>query len=67
MHTFKGKSCTIHYNGDMSGELEIYVPETKDRIGVRADDIMEFVMEYIRSEKIAELESMHWKDFMSKL
>ena len=67
MHTFKGKSCTIHYNGDMSGELEIYVPKTKDRIGVRADDIMEFVMEYIKSEKIAELESMHWENFMRKL
>lgn len=67
MHTFKGKSCTIHYNGDLSGELEIYVPETKDRIGVQADDILEFVMEHLKSEKIAELESMNWKDFMSKL
>jgi len=67
MHTFKGKSCTIHFNSDMSGELEIYIPETKVRIGVQADDILEFVMEHIKSQKIAEMESMGWKDFMRKL
>lgn len=23
MHTFEGKSCRIHYNSDMSGEVHI--------------------------------------------
>jgi len=67
MHTFKGKSCTIHYNGDMSGELKICNRKDNVWITVKADDIMRFVMEHIKSQKIAEIESMNWKDFMSEI
>jgi len=67
MHTFKGKSCTIHFNEDMSGKLIIYVPETKAQIDVKADDILQFVMEHIKSLKIAEIEAIHWKDFMNQM
>ena len=58
MHTFDGKSCKIHYNSDMSGEVNICDKITDKELIVEAQDILDFVADYIRNEKIGMLEQM---------
>lgn len=58
MHTFDGKSCRIHYNSDMSGEVHICDKATDKELKVEAQDILDFVAEYVRTERIGILEQM---------
>ena len=58
MHTFKGKSCRIHYNSDMSGEVHICDKKSDKELVVDAQDILDFVADYIRLERIGMLEQM---------
>ncbi len=58
MHSFHGKSCNIHFNSDMSGELFIINKKTEEQVVVSAEDILMFVAEYVRRKKISELENM---------
>jgi hypothetical protein len=46
----------------MSGEINIYQADAK--ISVLGSDILEFVAEYIRGQRIANIESMDWKNFI---
>lgn len=55
MHTFKGESCTIHYNSDLSGDLRIIVGGTDN--AVAASDITNFVVKHITDEIIYKLEA----------
>ena len=70
MHTFQGESCTIHYNSDMSGDLHIIAnaentdKDIKVTVILKAGDILKFVAEYIRSERIGEIESKDWEEFL---
>lgn len=64
MHTFRGKSCKIFFNADMSGNINIIEDLTDEQIVVEADDILEFVAEYIRSKQISEIEQRDWKEFI---
>lgn len=63
MHTFNGKSCKIHHNGDFSGKVIILVRNFVE-IDVDIEDLFEFVAEYIRSENINTLEQMDWEDIL---
>ena len=58
MHTFNGESCTIHYNSDMSGEVIINSKTINKALEIEAKDILDFVADYIRREKISTLENM---------
>lgn len=58
MYTFEGKSCRIHHNSDMSGEVHICDKNSGKELKVEAQDILDFVAEYIRSERIGRLEQM---------
>ena len=58
MHTFNGESCTIHYNSDMSGEVIINSKTINKAIEIEAKDILDFVADYIRREKISTFENM---------
>lgn len=58
MHTFIGKTCRIHHHSDYSGELHIFDEKTLSEIRIDAEDILKFVAEYIRSNKIGQLENM---------
>lgn len=58
MHTFEGKSCRIHHNSDMSGEINICDKNSDKKLAVEAQDILDFVAEYIRAERIGMLEQM---------
>ena len=59
MHTFEGKSCRIHHNSDMSGEVYICDKNYDDELEVEAQDILDFVANYIRAERIEKLEQMN--------
>lgn len=58
MHTFNGKSCTIHYNSDFSGEAIIYNKNDHTEIRIDSQDLINFVAEYVRSKRIGRLENM---------
>lgn len=58
MHTFEGKSCRIHFNGDMSGQLIIFDKTTEKEIIINSKDILDFVADYVRNKKMANLEKM---------
>ena len=64
-HTFKGESCTIHHNGDYDGEAQI-VPLDGPYVVVNVEDLLHFVAEFIRLQKITELELVCWRDFLGK-
>ena len=64
MHSFHGKSCTIHYNSDMSGDIHIIQEHTENEVKVDGEDILKFVAEFIRSEKIGKLEQTDWKEIL---
>lgn len=75
MHTHIGKTCTILSNSDMSGEIVVVVDcnrittldSGKKQIMLRADDILEFVADFLRNEKIEHLESLDFKDILKEL
>lgn len=58
MHTFEGKSCRIHHNSDMSGEVHISDKNSDKELVVEVQDILDFVADYIRTKKIGMLEQM---------
>ena len=58
MHTFEGKSCRIHHNSDMSGEIYICDKNSDKELVVEGQDNLDFVADYIRTEKIGMLEQM---------
>lgn len=59
MHSFNGKSCTIHYNGDFSGEVIICNKNDHTEMRVDSQDLINFVAEYVRSKKVSQLENMN--------
>lgn len=58
MHTYNGNSCRIHYNSDMSGKVCINSKKSDKEITVDAQDILDFVANYVRSKRIARIEKM---------
>lgn len=64
MHTFEGKSCRIHFNSDMSGDIHIVEKNSDKEIKVDGQDILDFVTNYVRIEKISKLEQMETKDIL---
>lgn len=59
MHSFNGKSCTIHYNGDFSGEVIVCNKNDNTEVHVDTQDLIDFVAEYVRSKKVDRLENMN--------
>lgn len=57
MHSFEGVSCYIAYNSDLSGDIRIRRKEGGNVIEVAACDILTFVANYVRSERISKLEA----------
>ena len=56
MHSSKINKTQFHYNSDMSGEVIIMVDDQEIR--VEGDDLIEFVLDRLRDEKIGQLEQM---------
>ena len=55
MHTFEGKNCRFFYNSDMSGEIYIRDKNSDKELKVESHDILDFVDNYIRNQKISKL------------
>lgn len=62
MHTFDGSKTRIHFNSDMSGDCEIIEKESGNSVKVPCEDILDFVADYVRGQKIGNLEQMGSKD-----
>ena len=63
MHTFHCKNCTtITHNGNYSGEVTI--KSKNAAINIECSDLLEFAAEYIRNERIKELENMKTEDLL---
>ena len=57
MHTFTGHGCTIHYNGDYSGNAIVCVGGT-DALEVPCADLLSFVAEAVTNARVEKLEQM---------
>lgn len=64
MRTFNVKKTTIHYNSDMSGNCIIFNNETEQEVEVPCEDILDFVANYVRSQKIGKLEQIDSKKIL---
>ena len=64
MHTFEGNKIRIHYNSDMSGDCIIFNKETGQEVEVSCEDILDFVANFVRSQKISKLEQMETKNVL---
>lgn len=64
MHTFEGSSCRIHFNSDMSGDIHICDKDSDREIKVDGQDILDFVANHVRCERISKLEQMETKDIL---
>lgn len=64
MHTFDGKSCRIHFNSDMSGEIHICDKDSYKEIKVDGQDILDFVANHVRRERISKLEQMETREIL---
>lgn len=63
MHSLHTKSgYTLHYNSDLSGDVHIIAPagarHALGTVSIPAEDLLELVGDYVRSERISELEQM---------
>jgi hypothetical protein len=64
MHTFRFDKWVIHYNTDLSGDVEIMHPtDMKDRTGrcgvtLPADVLIAFAADVIREKRIAAIEQL---------
>lgn len=65
MHTFEGKNCRFFYNSDMSGEIYIRDKNSDKELKVESHDILDFVANYIRNQKISKLEDMTTKEIFN--
>lgn len=64
MHTFTGNKILIHYNSDMSGDCFILDKKTKQKMEIPCEDILDFVADFIRNQRIDKLEQMETKDIL---
>ncbi len=64
MHSFHGDNVVIHHNGDYSGEC--IIRQENQEIRMNTSDLLDFVAEYVRSQKIGQLEQMSSEDLLLK-
>lgn len=64
MHTFESGDARLHYNSDLSGDVEI-VDKDGNRVSVPGYFILHFVANYVKEKQIEELENKHWVTFLN--
>ena len=65
MRTFNGNSCIIHYNSDLSGDVEIVTGINGDRkVSVSGKDLLDFVANHVRDKMISQLENASTEDIL---
>lgn len=58
MNTFNGKSVKVFHNSDYSGDCLIINKETNKEMNILTDDLIDFVAEYVKKQKIKDIEYM---------
>ena len=58
MNTFNGKSVKVFHNSDYSGDCLIINKETNEEMNILTDDLIDFVAEYVKKQKIKDIECM---------
>lgn len=58
MNTFNGKSVKVFHNSDYSGDCLIINKETNEEMNILTDDLIDFVAEYVKKQKIKDIEYM---------
>lgn len=75
MHTFEGKTCIIHHNLNLDGELHINIDNIKKSkfggnefytVKIDAKDVIDLVINKIKNDKISDIESMDNDEFVKK-
>lgn len=72
MHTYKASKITFQHNGDYSGDIHVLVPKSVThetglsniRVIVPFTDILDFVLEFVRTEMIDRVEHMSRHDLL---
>lgn len=68
MHSKDLKSCTIHYNSDLSGEVIIVPKENPEsEIRVLGEDLIEFIGGHFINEKKSALEQLSGVEYFKRL
>jgi hypothetical protein len=62
--TIRLNSCVIHYNESFTGKCQIY-DSLQDYVEIDVEDILDFVAELIKREKISKIDSMTTADVFS--
>ena len=58
MHNYNGKSCSIIYNSDISGDTVVVDKENGKSVSISCYDILDLFASYIRDKKVSALENM---------
>jgi hypothetical protein len=59
MHSLRTKNGTLfHFNSDLSGEVIVRNSPAGDELHVNGEDLVEFVVDFVRRKRIAALEEM---------
>ena len=58
MNTFNGKSVKVFHNSDYSGDCLIINKETNKEMNILTDDLIDFIAEYVKKQKIKDIEYM---------
>lgn len=65
MHTFKGKSCSIFHNSDLSGNVKIVTGVYgENSLEVLGEDLLDFVANFVRDKRISDLEQASTDDIL---
>lgn len=65
MRTYEGSSCIIHYNSDLSGDVEIVTGiHGESSISVSGKDLLDFVANFVRDKQMSILENSSTEDIL---
>lgn len=65
LRTYEGSSCIIHYNSDLSGDVEIVTGiHGESSISVSGKDLLDFVANFVRDEQMSILENSSTEDIL---
>ena len=58
MHTFRGKTCNIHYNSDYSGDIIIVDNKNGGNVEIGMEDLIGFVGSAVKGELISKIDAL---------
>jgi len=65
-HTTETEGCFFIHDGDFDGKVRIAKKKTEEYIEVEFDDLLAFFAQYLRREKVKEIENTPWRQLIKK-